>query len=433
MASHPQIVTSPKQNKSFAEATHRFNIWVGAVRSGKSYASLLRFIQFCINGPKGDFAIIGKSVGAIKRNVLSPLKDLLGESFQYYLGKSEAHFAARTIHLVGANDERAETKIRGSSLAGAYVDEISIIPQSVFEMLISRLSIPGAKLFGTTNPDSPFHWFKTGFLDRSSQLDLKTWEFYIEDNPSLDPLFVQNLKREYRGLWYERFIEGKWVLAEGAIFDFFDNKIHALDMPPGLAEYYVVGVDYGTTNPTAFTMIGYSSKTFPNKWVEKEYYWDSEAKLRQKTDTEYMQDLKKFIEGYKVKTIYIDPAAASFKLECIRGLPHHMSIVDANNDVLDGIRYVSMQLSNGTLKICRNCTNLIKEIGTYRWDPKAAQRGEDKPLKQQDHAIDSLRYAIVSEWFRSEGPRMTEDDFRQLKAEALGLTQHGKFFDERMW
>jgi|SRR5690348_10704796 len=427
------LTLSKKQILSLKESDARYNIWIGAVRSGKTFGSLLRFTEFCLRGPPGDFAIIGKSIGAIKRNVLSPLKELLGDSFQYYLGKSEANLFNRTIHLIGANDERAEHKIRGSSFAGAYVDEISIIPETVFEMLKSRLSITGAKLFGTTNPDSPFHWFKKKFLDRSD-LDLKCWEFRLEDNPSLDPVFIENIKKEYQGLWYERFIEGKWVLAEGTIFDFFERGSHVISFPPGAADYYVLGVDYGTSNPTTFALIGYNERTFPNKWLEKEYYWDSRKTLRQKTDTEYANDLKKFIEGYKVKTIYVDPSATSFRVELNRLGLGSVSVIEANNEVLDGIRYHSINLSNGTFKICHNCTKAIEEYGTYRWDQKASLRGEDKPLKENDHLMDAIRYALYSEWFMKEGPRMKPEDLDRLHAEALGLPQqYGKFFDERMW
>lgn len=427
------LVLSHQQQKSLKEADARYNIWVGAVRSGKTFASLLRFVEFCARGPDGDMAIIGKSVGAIKRNILQPLCALLGDRFQYFLGKGEAKVFHRTIHLIGANDERAEHKIRGSSFAGAYVDEITIIPESVFEMLKSRLSIPGAKLFGTTNPDSPFHWFKVKFLDRSSELDLKMWDFTLDDNPSLDPVFKENIRKEYQGLWFDRFIGGKWVLAEGTVFDMFDRKRHTIDFPPGAADYYVVGVDYGTTNPTAFTMIGYSQRTFPNKWLEKEYYWDSKRELRQKTDTEYCTDLKRFVAGYNVRSIYIDPSAASFKLELHRANLSPTNIIEANNEVLDGIRYHAMNLSNGTFKICSNCTRTIEEYGSYRWDPRAALRGEDKPLKEHDHCLDSVRYALFTEWYMKEGPRMRPDDLDRLHAEALGIQRHGQFFDDRGW
>lgn len=427
------IALGRKQKLSLKDSDARYNFWIGAVRSGKSFVSLVRFIEFCLRGPPGDFVIIGKSIGAIKRNILSPMKELLGDHFQYYLGKSEANLYNRVIHLIGANDERAEHKIRGSSLAGAYVDEVTIIPESVFEMLKSRLSIKGAKLFGTTNPDSPFHWFKKDFLDRAENLDLKYWEFRLEDNPSLDPVFIENIKKEYQGLWYERFIDGRWVLAEGTIFDFFNREHHVITFPPGAADYYIVGCDYGTSNPTTFALIGYSERTFPNKWLEKEYYWDSRKQLRQKTDTEYALDLKKFIEGYKVKTVYVDPSAVSFRVELNRLGLGSTNVIEANNDVLDGIRYHSINLSNGTFKVCHNCTKTIEEYSTYRWDPKASLRGEDKPLKENDHCMDALRYGLMSEWFMKEGPRMKPEDLDRLHAEAVGLTSQGRFFDDRLW
>lgn len=379
------LTLSKKQAISLQEATHRYNIWVGAVRSGKSFASLLKFEDFCKNGPTGDFIILGKSRDTIKRNVLYPLRHLLGERFRFYLGRAEATLYNRIIHIVGCNDERAAHKIQGSTLAGAYVDEIATIPEEVFQMLKSRLSLPGAQMFGTTNPDSPFHWLKKNFIDKAGELDIKYWNFRLEDNPSLDPLFVTNIKKEYVGLWYQRYIEGEWVLAEGTIFDFFDKQKHVMDFPPGAAEYYVCGVDYGTTNPTAFSLIGYSSKTFPNRWLEKEYYWDSKIKLRQKTDTEYAEDLKKFLQGYNVRTIYIDPSAVSFRVELQR--MGFSGIIEAENEVLDGIRYHSLVLSNGTFKICHNCIKTIEEYSTYRWDEKASQRGEDKPRKENDHCF----------------------------------------------
>jgi PBSX family phage terminase large subunit len=430
------LTLSSKQAISLATCKSRYNIWVGAVRSGKSYISMLAFLNF-IRGdecPKeDDFVIIGQSLSSIKRNIVGPLADMLGDEFQCSLHKGEAYVYGRTIHLIGANDERAEHKIRGPTFAGAYVDEVTIIPEGVFTMLQSRLTHPSSKLFGTTNPDSPFHWFKKNFIDRCSDLDLTFWTFYLQDNPSLHPSFVANIKKEYQGLWYQRYIEGQWVLAEGTIFDFFDKQRHVIDFPPGAAEFYVVGVDYGTTNPCAFSLIGYSSKTFPNRWLEKEYFWDSKARLKQKTDTEYAVDLKKFIMGYNVSTIYIDPSAVSFRVELSR--QGFRGVIEAQNEVLDGIRYHSQVLSNGTFKVCRNCVKTIEEYQTYRWDSKACERGEDKPIKQNDHLMDSIRYALYTEWFKKEGPRMKPEDIDRMRNEA-GYgdgQQYGKFFDERMW
>lgn len=369
---------------------------------------MIRFIEFCLDGPEGDFVIIGKSLGAIKRNVITILKDLLGDCFQAYLGKSEAQLFDRKIHLIGANDERAEHKIRGSTFSGAYVDEVSIIPLSVFQMLKSRVSKANGKIFGTTNPDSPFHWFKKDFLDRSHELDVKYWEFSLEDNPSLDKTFIENIKKEYQGLWYQRFIEGKWVLAEGAVYDFFDESIHVINHPPGPALYYIVGIDYGTTNPCVFSLIGYNPSFYPNMWLEKEYYYDSKVKNRQKTDSEYVDDLVKFKEGYYVKNVYVDPSAASFKAEMRKAGVE--GIKDAVNDVLDGIRFQSQLLSNGTYKICSVCANAIKEYSTYLWDPKSSQKGVDEPLKQNDHSMDSQRYALFTHFFKSMNSKMSEEE-----------------------
>lgn len=427
-----EITLSEKQAQSIYESTARYNVWVGAVRSGKTHASLMRFEQFCLHGPPGDFCIVGKSLLSIKRNVLNPLVDRLGNRFKYFLGRSEANLYNRTIHLIGANDERAEHKIRGTTFAGAYVDEATIIPQNVFNMLQSRLSVKGAKLFATTNPDSPFHWFKKELIDRAGEIDLKHWDFRLEDNPSLDPTFVRQLKAEYQGLWYERFINGAWVLAEGTIYDFFDKELHVIDYPPGAADYYVCGVDYGTTNPCAFSLIGYSERTTPNKWLEKEYYWDSKKTLRQKTDTEYAEDLKKFLSGYNVQAIYVDPSAVSFRVELMR--QGFSGIIEAENEVLDGIRFHALQLSNGTFKACRNCKKTIEEYGSYRWDPVAADKGVDKPIKANDHLMDSIRYALYTGWFKKGETRLKPEDIDRMRNESYGIDNgHGKFFDDKMW
>ena len=427
------LQVSRRQYESIAAANSRFNFWVGAVRSGKTFASLCAFERFLKHGPAGDYAIIGKSRDTIKRNILGPLKDMLGWRLTYSLGRCEASLYNKTIHLIGANDERAEHKIRGLTLAGAYVDEMTIIPEPVFKMLGSRLSVTGARLYGTTNPDTPFHWLKTEYIDRAGEIDLTCFDFTLVDNPSLDPGFVANLKREYRGLWYQRYIEGKWVLAEGTVYDYFDESLHVIDYPPGAAEYYVVGVDYGTTNPCAFALIGYSSKTQPNRWLEREWYYDSKKQMRQMTDSEYAEALKRFVAGYQVRAIYVDPSAASFKLELNRA--GFSGVIEAENEVLDGIRYHGMQLGNGSYKVLRCCKQAIEEYCTYRWDPRAAERGEDKPLKDGDHMMDAIRYALYTEWYKREGGRMTAEDLERDRAEALGvgMPRHGKFFDDVGW
>lgn len=403
---------SDKQLVSIRESNSRINIWEGAVRSGKSFASLIRWIKFIRQGPPGDLIMCGRTDKTIKRNLINPLTDLIGADLSYQSGKGEVNIWGRTIYIVGANDDRAEAKIRGSTFAGALIDEVTLMPENFFKMLLSRLSVSGAKLFGTTNTDSPFHWLKTEFLD-NKDLDLESFQFNIEDNPSLTKEYVDNLKKEYQGLWYQRFIDGKWVLAEGAVYDFFDEKFHVIDHKPGNATEYIVGVDYGTTNPCVFVLIGYNPSLYPNMWLEKEYYYDSRKTNRQKTDSQYAKDLADFIDGIGIKTIYVDPSAASFKVECMRiGLT---GLVDANNDVVDGIRFMSQLISNGTYKICGACPNSIQEFGTYLWDPKAAMRGEDKPIKSNDHSMDAQRYALATRFFRGMSDRMTEGQAKEME------------------
>ena len=400
-------ILSPKQTRSLVESTARLNIWEGPVRSGKSYSCFWRWIDFIQNGPKGPLIICGRTEPTIKRNIIRPLYELIGDDLQYASGKGEIQLWGRTIDVVGANDERAEAKIRGSEYVGALLDEVTILPENFVKMLFSRLSIPGAKLFGSTNPDSPFHWLKTEYIDKSDIINIKVFSFSMEDNPSLTDEYKNDLKKEYSGLWYQRYIEGKWVLAEGAIYDFFTEKFHTISHPPGNATYYVVGIDYGTSNPCVYALIGYNPSLYPNMWLEKEYYYDSKANNRQKTDSEYCNDLVNFVAGYNVQAIYIDPSALSFKVEMRRaGLNN---VLDAVNDVIPGIRFQGQLLSNGTYKIHKSCTNSIKEYSTYLWNTKASQRGVDEPLKQNDHCCDAQRYALYSHFFNKMQGTMTEE------------------------
>jgi len=405
---------SSKQIESYQDSTARINIFEGPVRAGKSYIALLRWLDFCRSDIKGPLIICGRTDKTIKRNIISPLQDLVGNAVQYSIGKGEVNLYGRTMYVIGANDDRAEAKIRGSEFAGALLDEVSLLPENFFKMLLSRLSIPGAKLFCSTNPDSPYHWFKRDFIDREKELDLKVFSYNIRDNPTLSEKYIADLSAEYQGLWYKRYILGEWVLADGAVYDFFDDEIHIIPMPNSEATYYIVGVDYGTTNPCVFTLIGYNAGSYPNMWLEKEYYYDSKKSLRQKSDYDYSLDLVEFIRGYNVKRIYIDPSAASFKQELRRnGISN---VTDAENDVLPGIRFVGQLLTNGTFKICSNCNETIKEFNNYLWDSKASERGEDKPIKKFDHCLDSIRYQLFTHFFNMDlRQEFTESDANELE------------------
>lgn len=386
---------SSKQLLSFKESNAKLNIWEGAVRSGKTYISLWRFLTEVAEGPEGEYVVVCRTYDAFKRNILPQIVRMIGGSAKYYKGNRELNIFGKRIHIVGADDERAETKIRGSTFMGAYVDEATIIPETVWMMLKSRCAMKGAKIFATCNPDSPYHWLKKDCLEGNP--DVKSWKFTLEDNPDLSREEKEYLKRQYRGLWYKRFIEGLWVQAEGAIFDFFDPALHCQDFVSHGATSYIVGIDYGTTNPCCFLLLGINFRNYPRIWVEDEYYFNSKTAQRQKTDEEYADDLLKFVHNKNVAAIYIDPSAASFKTEVLKKT--FLNVIDAENEVVNGIRFVAQYLNQGTLKICKKAKNLISEMQSYVWDPKCLKQGIDKPLKENDHAIDALRYALYTHFF----------------------------------
>lgn len=410
---------SNKQRESLKYSNSKINIWEGSVRAGKTYISLWRFLKEITYGTAGEYAILAKTYDSFKRNLLPQLTRMIGADARHYSGKRELHIWGKTIHIIGCDDERAETKIRGSTFQGAYVDEATIIPESVFKMLISRCAMGNARIFCTTNPDSPYHWLKRDYL--TDNPDVASWCFTLDDNPQLLPDEKDYLKRQYKGLWYQRFIEGRWVQAEGSIYDQFDESIHLLPHPPGLPQYHILGVDYGTSNPCAFVLIGVNLNKYPNIWVEDEYYYDSKKHQRQKTDAEYASDLVKFCEGRSVRQIYIDPSAVSFRVELQKiGVTN---LFEAENEVIDGIRFVAKYLNIGKLKICKAAKNLISEFQSYVWDPKYQKRGEDHPLKERDHALDALRYAIYTHFFGKDNTGMTASELDKLYSEATGYGQ----------
>lgn len=377
--------------QSILESDARLNFWTGAVRSGKTIASTVRWLEFVQTAPPGDLMMLGKTERTLSANILNTVEEMVGPSrWQYNRGMGEATLFGRRILIRGANDRNAEGKIRGATLAGAYGDEVVLWPIEVFKQLLARLSVKGAQFFGTTNPDSPFHWLMVDFLSRAG-LDLKQWHFTLDDNPNLDPAYVANLKREYAGLWYKRFVDGLWVQAEGAIYDAFDPDKHVVkELPEGNPSSVVVSVDYGTSNPTVFLMFG---KWGLRWYVMREYYHDGRATGRQKTDAEYSLDLRNFLVPYFPQSIEVDPSAASFIAQLRKdGVS---GIRKADHAVLDGIRTVSRAMQTGTLVIHASCQRLIAEKSTYAWDSEAQKRGEDKPLKINDHACDAERYAAM--------------------------------------
>lgn len=332
-------------------------------------------------GPPGDAMMIGVNRGALDRNVLTSMYNMLGfPSPSPKLMKTRLF--NRDLYFVGAPDVGAVSAIKGSTLALAYVDEITEIPEPFWKMLEGRLSVPGAQLFGTTNPDGPAHWLKKDYIDRASELDLIYWNFNLDDNPVLNEEYKKVIKASYTGLWYNRYILGEWALASGAIYDTYDH-FNEYEHPKSNPNYYIVGIDYGTTNATAAVLCAISPRSYPQICVEAEYYYDSAKKGRAKTDAELVSDIKDFIGCKNVSAVYVDPAAASLKIALRQA---DIPVLDANNDVILGIKITGKFISGKNLVIQKGCTILREQLQSYAWDPKAASRGDDKPIKISDHA-----------------------------------------------
>lgn len=384
----------------------RLNLLEGSVSSGKTWISLVLWAFWVKTMPRDKlYMMCAKSLTTLKRNCLLLLQELIGEQhFSFSLAAKEGYLFGRHILFEGANDARAEAKIRGLTLQGAYCDELTQFPQDFFTMLLSRLRLPRAKLIATTNPDAPGHWLKTDYIDRADMLDFLDVKFKIDDNTTLPRDYVTAIKKEYSGVFYERFILGKWVLAEGIIYPMYQQ---ALDDPPenSRPKDYRLSVDYGTMN--AFAALLWEKHG--NIWYATRcYYYSGRETGVTKTDEEYGEALDGLISDImrqreknvklgkseyisKMRTI-VDPSAASF-ITLLRKKTWY-NVIAADNDVIDGIRDTATAMSLGLIKISPDIKEWRTEVEGYVWDSNAA---DDRPIKEDDHLMDSTRYFVFTE------------------------------------
>lgn len=400
---------SAKQTAFMRESSARVNVLEGSIRSGKTIVSLLRWLIFIARAPRGgELVMIGRTRDALYRNVIKPLQDVslfgpLAAQVIYTNGASTATILGRTVHVIGASDAKAEKVIRGMTVAGAYVDEITVIPEEFFTQLLGRMSVTGAQLFGTTNPDSPAHWLKRKFLDRLATLpDWRAWHFTIDDNPALSDAYKASIRAEFTGLWFRRFILGEWVAAEGAVFDMWDPTRHVIPwaaLPP-MEQLLGVGVDYGTTNPSTGLLLGLG--TDRALYLVDEWRVDPAQSQGRLTDAQLSASFRAWLRephlpqvtALEPRFVVVDPAAASFRLQLFNdGIRH---VQNADNDVAYGIRTLASGLAGGWLRVSDRCQGFITEAPGYSWDPKATEKGEDKPLKVADHSLDGGRYAVTT-------------------------------------
>ncbi len=364
----------------------------GAVRSGKTLCMGLSFVCWataCFSGQQ--FAFCGKSVVSLRRNLVQELTPLLRElGFQCREKRSENLLVIRRgsrenrFYLMGGKDEGSAAFIQGVTLAGVLLDEVALMPRSFVEQAVARCSVAGSRLWFNCNPEGLHHWFYQEWI-------LKAWEkhalylhFTMEDNPSLSPRIRQRYQASYSGAFYRRFILGEWTAAKGLVYDFFDPRRDARPAPEGELEEYVISVDYGTANPCSFGLWGRREGVW---YRVKEYYYASRRTGVQLTDQEYAAELARLAGSHRLRCVVADPSAASF-ITALRQAGYR--VIKANNDVLSGIRVTADLLKRGRIVICEGCGDCLREMALYRWSEE--NTGRDAPHKDNDHAMDDMRY-----------------------------------------
>jgi PBSX family phage terminase large subunit len=371
----------------------------GAIRSGKTVCMSLSFIMWAMHRFSGqNFAMCGKTIGSFRRNVLFWLKLMLKSRGYRVIDHRSDNLVeisrgkvTNYFYIFGGKDERSQDLIQGITLAGVFFDEVALMPESFVNQATGRCSVDGSKYWFNCNPDGPYHWFKTNWIDEAKKKNLIVLHFTMEDNLSLSEKIKTRYRSMYSGVFYKRYILGLWAMAEGIIYDMFDVDRHVKKVKD-FARILIdggryVSIDYGTQNAMVFLLW---NKGIDKKWYcTREYYYSGRDKGKQKADSQYADDLENWLEGTPVKAIIVDPSAASFITELNnRGY----KTMKADNSVEDGIRLVSTLLNTGKIAFSHSCINTIKEFASYIWDAKAGDRGEDKPIKQHDHAMDAVRY-----------------------------------------
>ena len=365
----------------------------GAVRSGKTLSMSIGFVSWaltCMSG--GTFAICGKTVTSLRRNVIEPLLNTLGAMGFTYIEKISRSYIDISMHsrkcrfyLFGGRDESSASLIQGITLSGIFMDEVALMPRSFVEQAIARCSVAGSRLWFNCNPDNPYHWFYREWIKKRKEKNALYVHFTMDDNPSLTPKIRERYKRLYSGVFYDRFILGKWVASSGVVYPMFSRSKHVFSKEPECSRY-VISCDYGTVNPSSFGLWGKCG----DKWYRlSEYYYNARREGISRTDEEHYLGLERLADGRKIDFVVTDPSAASF-IECIR---RHgkFKVIPAKNDVITGIRRVSDALKQGRLMFSEDCSDCLREFSLYCWNEKA---GGDVPVKENDHAMDDVRYFV---------------------------------------
>ena len=375
----------------------------GAVRSGKTLSMGIGFFLWAMRRfDERQFALCGKTIVSLRRNVLHEILPWLGTlGFRCEEKRSENLLIVRCggrenrFYLFGGRDEGSAALIQGITLAGVLFDEAALMPRSFVEQASARCSVSGSRLWFNCNPEGPQHWFYREWILRAEERGALYLHFTMEDNPSLSPRIRARYEKAYSGTFYRRFVLGEWTAAKGLIYDFFAPGEYCASVPEKPWERVRVSVDYGTVNPMSFGLWALRGGVW---YRVKEYYYDARREGRQKTDAEYLEDLRRFTEGERVEKVIIDPSAASF-IEAVKRAGYPVSRAD--NNVADGLRVTADLLKRRKIVICEGCENSLKEIAQYCWEDGGA--GRDRPRKEKDHAMDEMRYFAMSVAGRGRG------------------------------
>lgn len=390
---------SENQKKILAFPYTHFDALIcdGAVRSGKTSIMMWAFVDWAMREFEGQtFGICGKTVDSATKNIIVPFLSmrLAKEKYTFRWRKSEKILEVKQGHSVnyfevfGGKDESSFMLIQGRTLAGVLLDEVALMPESFFNQALARCSVDGARLWFSCNPDNPHHWFYTNWILKHKERNALYLHFEMTDNPSLSAKTLERYRTQYTGVFYDRYIRGLWVAAEGLIYDMFGEQNIVEADPEGGSIQYLVSCDYGTLNPFSAGLWAWDGKTATRI---REYYYSGRDNRANKTDEEYYQALDAMIGETPVRKIIVDPSAASFIEVIIRHKKY--KVMKAVNDVIPGIATTARYLQAGTIKIHRRCKDAIREFGLYRWDEKAAV---DRPIKDNDHAMDDIRYFVMT-------------------------------------
>lgn len=389
------MAISDKQKKilAFPYSNYDAIICDGAVRSGKTSIETWAFVKWAMERFDNQrFGICGKTVDSAQKNIIVPFISMTLAKEIYTLKWRRADKVLEVIskdgkqnyfEVFGGKDESSFMLIQGRTLAGVLLDEVALMPESFVNQALARCSVDGAKIWFSCNPGSPQHWFYKNWIMRRAERNALYLQFAMTDNPSLSQKTLERYRNMYSGVFYDRYIRGLWVVAEGLVYPMFDNVVPTV---PRKYDTYYIGMDYGILNPTAMLLVGHCDGVW---YVVKEFYHSGRETNQQKTDAEYYVDLKQLAGDLTIKRLIVDPSAASFITLVEK--EHQFKIWDADNTVIEGIQHVAQCIADKKLMVNDCCKRTIQEFGLYRWDETAP---EDKVIKENDHAMDALRYVI---------------------------------------